>query len=283
MRAKVSNIPVILGTATPSLESFYNTQNGRYKMLKLTQRPEKTELPITRLIDLKEERPSYDNPFFSSTMISKIKDSLRKKNQVILYLNRRGFSPRIRCSNCGFTPECPHCQISLTYHKSGNKLLCHFCGYIDNRYNLCSNCQSDKLDYIGTGTQKIEEIIAKLFDDAKLARLDSDSAVGRDKAHLILSEFADKKYNLLLGTQMVTKGIDFPDVSLVGVLNADIGLNMPDFRAPEKLFAKLIQVSGRSGRGIIPGEVVIQTYNPNLDLIDDAARQDYDTFYEREI
>jgi len=283
MRAKIADIPVILGTATPSLESFFNVQNNRYKMLKLTQRPEKTELPITRLIDLKEERPLYDNPFFSSTMISKIKDSLRRKNQVILFLNRRGFSPRIRCNNCGFTPECPHCQISLTYHKSGNKLLCHFCGYTDSTYNLCSNCQSDKLDYVGAGTQKIEEVISELFKDARLTRLDSDSAAGRDKAHLILSKFAGKEYNLLLGTQMITKGIDFPDVSLVGVLNADIGLDMPDFRAPEKLFAKLIQVSGRSGRGIIPGEVVIQTYNPNLDLIDDAARQDYDTFYEREI
>ena len=161
--------------------------------------------------------------------------------------------------------------------------MCHFCGYTDSSYNLCSECQSDKLDYIGAGTQKIEEKISELFEDVKITRLDSDSAAGRDKAHLILSKFATGEYNLLLGTQMVTKGIDFPDVSLVGVLNADIGLDMPDFRAPEKLFAKLIQVSGRSGRGIIPGEVVIQTYNPNLDLIDDAARQDYDTFYEREI
>lgn len=283
MRAKITDIPVILGTATPSMESFYNALNGRYKMLKLTRRPEKTELPVIRLIDLKDERPSFGNQFFSPTMISKIKESLRRNNQVILYLNRRGFSPRIRCFNCGFTPECPNCQISLTYHKVGQRLMCHFCGYIDSQYHTCSKCQSDKLDYIGTGTQKVEEKIAELFDNAKLIRLDSDSAAERNRAHTILAAFADKEYNLLLGTQMVTKGVDFPDVSLVGVLNADIGLDMPDFRAPEKLFAKLIQVSGRSGRGIIPGEVVIQTYNPNLDLIDDAARQDYDTFYKREI
>lgn len=161
--------------------------------------------------------------------------------------------------------------------------MCHFCGYTDAHYNSCAGCGGDNFIYLGTGTQKIEDKIGELFDDAKMIRLDSDSAFGRQRAHVILSDFAAKKYNVLLGTQMVTKGIDFPDVSLVGVLLADIGLDMPDFRASEKLFAKLIQVSGRSGRGIIPGEVIIQTFNPELDLIDDAARQDYDTFYAREI
>ena len=283
MRAKMADIPIVLGSATPSVESFYNTESGRYQLLKLTRRPEEAEIPLVRLVDLRKEIPAQDNPFFTRMMVSHVKKALKDDNQVILYLNRRGFSPRIKCTDCGYTPECPHCNISLTYHKAGNRLMCHFCGYINAGYDSCAKCTGHNFIYLGTGTQKIEDKISELFENARMVRLDSDSAAGRDNAHVILSDFAAKKYNLLLGTQMVTKGIDFPDVSLVGVLMADIGLDMPDFRASEKLFAKLIQVAGRSGRGIIPGEVIIQTFNPDLDLIDDAARQDYDTFYAREI
>jgi primosomal protein N' (replication factor Y) len=281
MRARMTGIPIVLGSATPSLESFHNAERNRYKILTLTQRPEKIERPIIRLIDLKKESTSFENMFFTPILVSEIKKALKEGNQVILYHNRRGFSPRVKCHMCGFTPECPNCQISLTYHKSGHKMMCHFCDYVNRTYDKCENCASEKFIYIGTGTQKIEERIAELFENSRVTRLDSDSA-GRDKTHRILSDLASGKYNVLLGTQMVTKGIDFPLVSLVGVLMADIGLDMPDFRASEKLFAKLIQVSGRSGRGIIPGEVIIQTFNPNLELIDDAARQDYDTFYQRE-
>ncbi len=283
MRAKLLDIPVLLGSATPSMESFHNALEGRYKMLKLTRRPEQTDMPLIRLIDLKEERLPADRLFFTPLLKSKINEAVEKDNQVILYYNRRGFSPRIKCTDCGHTPECPHCGISLTYHKAGEKLMCHFCGYADVGYNECEKCKSRELIYLGTGTQKIEDKIAELFPSVKAVRLDSDSAAGREKAHRILSDFAEMKFNMLVGTQMVTKGIDFPRVSLVGVLMADLGLDIPDFRASEKLFAKLIQVSGRSGRGIIPGEVVIQTFNPHLDLIDDAARQDYESFYYREI
>lgn len=283
MRAKMADVPVVLGSASPSIESFHNAERKRYRLLKLTRRPEEAAIPLVSLIDLCREPFPHDNPFFTRTMISKIKKSLSGDQQVILYLNRRGFSPRIKCTDCGHTPECPHCNISLSYHKSGNRLMCHFCGYIKTGYDTCDSCGGDSFVYLGTGTQKIEDKLGELIKEAKIVRLDSDSASGREKAHLILSDFASKKYNLLLGTQMVTKGIDFPDVSLVGVLMADIGMDMPDFRASEKLFAKLIQVAGRSGRGIIPGEVVIQTYRPERDLIDDAARQDYDTFYAREI
>ncbi len=283
MRAKMAGIPAVLGSASPSIESFYNAKRERYQILRLEHRPEKAEVPAIRVIDLKEEPPRENNPFFTSTMIEKIQSALDDNQQVILFLNRRGFSPRVKCADCGHTPQCPHCDISLTYHKSGNRLMCHFCGYIDYNYNRCESCEGDNFVHLGTGTQKVEDSIAELFSEARPVRLDSDSAVGRDKAHLILSDFAAGNYNILLGTQMVAKGIDFPKVSLVGVLMADIGLDMPDFRASEKLFAKLIQVSGRSGRGIIPGEVVIQTFNPDTDLIDDAARQDYETFYDREI
>ncbi|MEW5924003.1 MAG: primosomal protein N' [Candidatus Zixiibacteriota bacterium] len=283
MRAKLTGIPVVLGSASPSVESFYNAEQGRYRLLKLTRRPEEAEIPLVRLIDLREEPPVANNPFFTRPLLKMIEESLEREQQVILYLNRRGFSPRIKCTDCGYTPECPHCNISLTYHKSGNRLMCHFCGYVNASYNNCNNCGGDSFVFLGTGTQKIEDQISELVEGVKTVRLDSDSAAGRENAHVILSDFAAKKYNLLLGTQMVTKGIDFPDVSLVGVLMADIGMDMPDFRASEKLFAKLIQVAGRSGRGIIPGEVVIQTFRPELDLIDDAARQDYESFYAREI
>ncbi len=283
MRAKMLDIPVVLGSATPSVETYRNALEGRYGLLKLTRRPEQIEMPVIRLIDLKEEPISHDALFFTPLLKSKVKDALKRKNQVIIYYNRRGFSPRIKCLDCGHTPECPHCGISLTFHKAGSKLMCHFCGHADLGYNECEKCQSKELLYIGAGTQKIEDKIAELFSDAITVRLDSDSASGREKAHRILADFAERKFNMLVGTQMVTKGIDFPDVSLVGVLMADLGLDIPDFRASEKLFAKLIQVSGRSGRGIIPGEVVIQTFNPYLDLIDDVARQDYETFYQREI
>jgi len=283
MRAKLAGIPVVLGSASPSMESFHNAESGRYKILRLTRRPEKSAIPVVRVLDLKREPLSGDNIFFTSILKEKIKKSLEDKHQVILYLNRRGFSPRIKCLDCGHTPECPHCNISLTYHKSGNRLMCHFCGYINSVYDKCAECGGDNFIHLGAGTQKIEEKLGEVIEGGKIARLDSDSASGRNRAHMILSDFAGGKYNVLLGTQMVTKGIDFPEVELVGVLMADIGLDMPDFRATEKLFAKLIQVSGRSGRGILPGEVVIQTFNPETDLIDDAARQDYDTFYSREI
>ncbi|MCX6826563.1 MAG: primosomal protein N' [candidate division Zixibacteria bacterium] len=283
MRAKMANIPIILGSASPSVESFYNALSRRYKLLKLTQRPEIAELPLVRLVDLKEESAQAENLFFTHTLTSKVNQTLEKNQQVILYLNRRGFSPRIKCTDCGHTPLCPHCQLHLTYHRIGSKLMCHFCGYVNVNYNSCASCGGKNFLYIGTGTQKVEEQIAKLFPNAKIVRLDSDSAEKHSRSHIILSDFAAEKYNILLGTQMVTKGIDFPKVSLVGVLMADIGIDMPDFRASEKLFAKLIQVAGRSGRGIIPGEVIIQTFSPESDLIDDAARQDYDTFYNREI
>lgn len=283
MRAKIYNIPVILGSASPSVESFYNAQAGRYDLLRLTRRPQNVELPLIRLVDLKEERVGGEVPLFTKTLLSRTKDSLEANQQVIFYLNRRGFSPRIKCTECGHTPLCPNCELHLTFHRAGGKLMCHFCGYTNVDYDKCSVCGGTSFVYIGSGTQKIEDKIGEVIPEAHIVRLDSDSAAGRERSHIILGDFAEGKFNLLLGTQMVTKGIDFPRVSLVGVLLADIGMDMPDFRATEKLFAKLIQVSGRSGRGVVPGEVIIQTYNPESALIDDAARQDYETFYAREI
>jgi len=219
----------------------------------------------------------------SSDSKKKTDESLAKKQQVIFYLNRRGHSPQLRCFTCGHVPECPNCQVKLTWHKVGRKLSCHYCGYLITDYNACASCASTELDYSGVGTQKVEEQLPRLFQEARIARLDSDSASGRKRAHQILTDFAARKNDILLGTQMVSKGLDFPGVSLVGVLSADSHLDMPDFRASEKTFARLLQVSGRSGRGSSAGEVLIQTFQPENPVIEDAASQHYRSFYDREI
>jgi len=208
---------------------------------------------------------------------------LARDEQVILFLNRRGYSPQLKCAECGEVPLCPPCQVRLTYHKVGHKLSCHYCGYVDSRYETCARCGSAEFIHIGAGTQKVEENLPRLFEGARAMRLDSDTAAGRTGVYTILSDFAAGKGNLLLGTQMVTKGLDLPDVTLVGVLSADASLDMPDFRASEKAFSRLLQVAGRSGRADKPGEVLIQTWYPEHDVIVEAASQDYDRFYRREI
>ncbi|NOY89391.1 MAG: primosomal protein N', partial [FCB group bacterium] len=283
MRAKLNNIPVLLGSATPSLESYHNASLQKYELWELTQRPGQAKLPVVRIVDMKKERLQGDLPYISYTLKKEVDTRLEKKEQVILYLNRRGHSPQLKCNDCGYVPHCPNCQVKLTYHKTGKKLSCHYCGYVLNNYDTCPQCQSHRFLYLGVGTQKVEENIPRLFKGAKAIRLDSDSATGREKAYQILKDFSRHKYNLLLGTQMVTKGLDLPEVTLVGVLSADMSLDMPDFRSSEKTFARLLQVAGRSGRFQTPGEVIIQTFYPNHEVIHDAARQDYQSFYEREI
>jgi primosomal protein N' (replication factor Y) len=283
MRARINNVPVLLGSASPSFESYHNVQSGRYQLLRLTKRPLNAKLPTVRLVDMRTDRLRGDLGFFSLALKQQIEKCLNKDEQVILYLNRRGHSPQVKCADCGYVPQCCHCQVNMTYHKIGRKMSCHYCGRVETTPDQCPKCKGDDLMFLGAGTQKVEESIPRLLDTAKVARLDSDTASGRKGAHQILSDFASKKYNLLLGTQMVTKGLDFPGVTLVGVLSADLSLDLPDFRASEKTFARLLQVSGRSGRAGQHGEVLIQTYYPDSDLIDDAARQDYESFYNREI
>ncbi|MEA3297491.1 MAG: primosomal protein N' [candidate division Zixibacteria bacterium] len=283
MRGRISDVPVVLGTASPSLESYQNVQSGRYRLLRLTERPGGATLPVVHLVDMRKERLRGDLPFFSFPLKRQIEEQLTENKQVILFLNRRGHSPQLKCSACGEVPQCPNCLINLTYHKIGRKLTCHYCGYVRTDYDHCPHCQGSDFMYLGAGTQKVEEALPRLFPDARVSRLDSDSASGRKRAYQILSDFAAKKNNLLLGTQMVTKGLDFPDVTLVGVLSADLSLDLPDFRASERTFARLLQVAGRSGRSSSPGEVLIQTYYPESDIINDAARQDYESFFKREI
>ena len=283
MRGRIAGVPVVLGSATPSLESFHNAVSGRYELLTLSERPGKARLPVVRIVDMRTQRLGGDLPFISLPLKQEVKSKISQDRQVILYLNRRGYSPYIKCADCGDTPGCPHCNVKLTYHKSGRKLSCHYCGHVEYNYSTCAKCGSSDFLFVGTGTQRVEEQIPRLFPDAKVIRFDSDTASGRDNAYRILKDFAGRKYNLLLGTQMVTKGLDLPGVSLVGVLTGDLELDMPDFRAAERTFSRLLQVAGRSGRTDDEGEVLVQTYYPELELIADAARQDYRAFFEREL
>ncbi|MEE8149982.1 MAG: primosomal protein N' [candidate division Zixibacteria bacterium] len=283
MRAKINNIPIMLGSASPSLESYHNAKTGRYELHALTGRPGMATLPKVQIIDMQKHRLGGDLNYLSYPLKKEIENRLEKNQQIILYLNRRGYSPSIKCESCGFVPSCPDCKVNLTFHKSGQKLSCHYCGNLEPNYDICPNCGATAFEYRGVGTQKVEESLGYLFERGNLSRLDSDSARGRTKAYKILSDFAERKHNMLLGTQMVTKGLDLPGVSLVGVLSADQSLDLPDFRATEKSFSRLLQVSGRSGRSDNKGQVLIQTYYPERDVILNAAKQDYISFYDQEI
>ncbi len=283
MRAKMNDIPVLLGSASPSVESYFHAVSGRYALLELKNRPGVAVLPQVRVIDMRTQGARGEISFVSIDLKKGVEERLERGDQVILFLNRRGYSPMLKCAECGHVPLCPQCRLRLTYHKTGKRLTCHYCGYVRQNYDTCEKCGGTKLLFLGTGTQKVEETLPALFEKSQAVRLDSDSASGRKNAHVILSEVAEHKFNLLLGTQMVTKGLDLPDVSLVGVLSADMGIDLPDFRSSEKTFARLLQVAGRSGRADKPGEVLIQTYSPDSPVIIDAARQDYRSFFAQEI
>jgi primosomal protein N' (replication factor Y) len=284
MRARLNKIPVLLGSASPSVESYHQAKSGKYTLLELTERPAGARLPTVRVVDLREDRLGGDLLFMSYALKKEVDRRLAQDEQVILFLNRRGYASMLKCGSCGHVPNCPSCEIHMTYHKAGGgRLACHYCGLVRRDYSVCEKCGGRNFLYLGTGTQKLEESIARLFENARPLRFDSDAAAGEFGAHQMLSDFAAHKYNLLLGTQMVTKGLDLPKVSLVGVLSADHGMDLPDFRASEKTFARLLQVAGRSGRTEREGEVIIQTYDPENEIITLAARQDYSGFFEREI
>jgi len=283
MRARLNRIPVILGSASPSLESYHNARTGKYELITLSERPAGAVLPRVTVVDMSTQRLHGDTPYLSFVLKKEIDRRLDADQQTILFLNRRGYSPQLKCAECGHVPICPNCEIKLTFHKARHSLICHYCGHAEPGYHACAKCNSSKFLYPGAGTQKVEEHVARLFEHGRVLRFDSDTASGRMNAHQLLHEFAARRYNLLLGTQMVTKGLDLPGVTLVGVLSADLGIDLPDFRAGEKTFARLLQVAGRSGRGSHPGDVFIQTYYPESEVIRDAARQDYVAFFEREI
>ena len=280
-RCKYHNCPLILGSATPSLESFARAKKNVYKLLELKNRYNNNTMPKVEIIDMNKEFKKASG-YFSNTLIDQIKETLERKEQVILFLNRRGYSSFLTCSSCGYVEKCPNCDISLTYHKSSNMLRCHYCGYATKRKKLCPKCQEEFKDY-GIGTEKVEEELKSLIKDAKIIRMDVDTTTTKNAHAKIINSFLEEKYNILVGTQMIAKGLDFPNVTLVGVLNADIGLNFPDFRSSKTTFSLLNQVLGRSGRGNKEGKVLIQTFNPEHYAIAYTKNHDYLGFYNEEM
>lgn len=281
LRSEYHNCPIVLGSATPSLESFARAMNKNYELLVMKKRANNMVLPDVHIVDMKEEikRGNYT---FSKLLIDKINEKISKGEQVILLLNRRGYSPLIKCSKCGEVEKCPNCDISLTYHKSSDSLRCHYCNYTKKCPSKCMKCGSTDIKGIGLGTEKLEQEIIDKFK-ARVIRMDADTTSKKGMHEKIIKEFGLGKYDILLGTQMIAKGLDFPKVTLVGVINADMSLCVPDFRSSERTFQLLSQVSGRAGRGKYPGEVIIQTFNPNHYSIRYAKNHDYLNFYKEEM
>ncbi|CEG26769.1 primosomal protein N' [Bacillus sp. B-jedd] len=282
-RGNNHHCPVILGSATPSLESFARAQKGVYSLLKLPDRMNNQPMPEVEIVDMREELRSGNRSMFSRKLFEKIEDRLEKKEQIVLFLNKRGHSSFVMCRDCGYVMGCPHCDISLTYHRRNEQMKCHYCGYETHVPLQCPECLSEHIRYFGTGTQKIEEELGKLLPQARVVRMDMDTTGRKGSHERLLKEFSEGRADILLGTQMIAKGLDFPNITLVGVLSADTMLHLPDFRSSEKTFQLLTQVSGRAGRHELPGEVVIQTYTPEHYSIELAGSQDYDLFYQREM
>ncbi|MEW6618992.1 MAG: primosomal protein N' [bacterium] len=283
MRAKFTDAVVILGSATPSVEAYYNTSIGKFYYLHLPSRIDHRPLAEVEIIDMKEELKMGNRSIFSLKLKEAILDRLNKQQQVIIFLNRRGFATFIQCRDCGMTMRCPHCEITLTYHFADKMLKCHYCNFQKIAPAFCPKCQGTQIRYSGTGTQKVEDELQKLFPHSRISRMDLDTTTPKMAHDNILSSFKSGGIDILVGTQMIAKGLDFPNVTLVGVVSADVGLNLPDFRAAERTFGLLTQVAGRAGRGQNPGLVIIQTYNPEHSTIQSAKIQDYATFYSQEI
>lgn len=282
-RAKTYGCPVVLGSATPSLESFARAQKGRYTLLTLPKRMNNQQLPAVEIVDMREELRSGNRSMFSVKLFEKLKDRLEKGEQTVLFLNKRGHSSFVMCRDCGYVMNCPHCDITLTYHRFKEQMKCHYCGHEDRVPTICPECTGEHIRYFGTGTQKVEEELNKLLPEARVIRMDVDTTGRKGSHEKLLTAFQDGQADILLGTQMIAKGLDFPNITLVGVLSADTMLHLPDFRASEKTFQLLTQVSGRAGRHKLPGEVVIQTYTPEHYSIELAGEQDFDRFYLQEM
>ena len=281
-RAKYHNIPLILGSATPSLESMARAQKGVYEYVEMTKRIGTSTLPTIKIIDMAEEMKKR-NTIFSEELINKICDRLISQEQAIILLNRRGYSTVITCKSCGFTYTCPHCDITLTYHKTSNNLRCHYCGYTVFKDEECPECKEKALADYGLGTEKLEQELAKKIPDARIIRMDADTTSTKGSHQEIIDKFKNHEYDILLGTQMISKGLDFPLVTLVGIINADTTLNIPDFRSGERTFSLLSQVAGRAGRGEKKGEVILQTYNPDNFTLKCVQENDYMKFYNYEM
>ncbi len=272
-----------LASATPSLESYTNAKNGKYSLFTLKNRYGNAKLPAVETVDMRQELMNGNKSILSERLYEQVSQTLKNGKQAILLLNRRGHNTYVSCPDCGYVESCPNCSISLTYHSANNRLMCHYCGYSKKADKICPECGGEHMKFMGLGTQKAEEELKLLFPDAKILRLDADSTVTRDSYSSYLGNFAKGEYDILLGTQMVAKGLNFPNVTLVGVLGADGAMYSEDFRSFERSFSLLTQVVGRAGRGDASGNAVIQTVNPENNIIELACRQDYDSFYEQEI
>ncbi len=282
VRGRDEKAVVLLGSATPSFETYYNAMQGKYRYLHLPTRIDGRFLPTVSLVNLKEKE-EWVRPFFTKRLYRAIKKRITEKEQTLLFVNRRGFAPFLLCHDCGYTPLCHHCTVSLTFHKKFKQLICHYCAYQMTPPTTCPECRGVNLGYMGIGTEQIEENIRLLFPEARVARLDRDTTQKKGAYEQILSAMAREEIDILIGTQMIAKGHDFPKVTLVGVLSADLSLHVPDFRSSERTFQLLAQVAGRSGRGERPGEVIVQTFQTENQVIQAAASHDYLVFYESEI
>jgi len=286
MRAKLNSATVIAGTATPAIQTYFNTMKGKYTYLILPKRVEDKPLPEVELVDMKREVLENDrtaSPVLSRALHKAIEHTLEKKQQTILFLNRRGFHTFIFCLDCGHTFQCPNCAVSMTYHAGENTLKCHYCDFVMKPPQLCPGCRGNRIRSYGVGTEKLAEEVKKLFPEARIERMDSDTTTGKGAHETILRALSKRTIDILVGTQMITKGHDFPWVTLVGVISADTSLNIPDFRAAERTFQLLTQVSGRGGRGAFPGKVIIQTFNPYHYAVTRAKDHDYLRFYQDEL
>lgn len=280
--ASLKKASLVLGSATPSLEAYYKAKKGEYRLFTMKNRKNGGELANVRIVDLRQELRKGNRSIFSSDLQELIRDRLGKKQQIMLFLNRRGYAGFVSCRSCGYVMKCPHCDVSLSQH-IGGKMVCHYCGYETVQPKRCPNCSSNYILGFKAGTQQIERQLYELFPGIRVLRMDGDTTKQKGSFEKILSAFAEGEADVLLGTQMIVKGHDFPNVTLVGVLAADLSLNASDYRAGEKTFQLLTQAEGRAGRGTLPGEAIIQTYRPEHYSIQQAAKQDYEAFYEEEI
>ncbi|MDO4187712.1 MAG: primosomal protein N' [Lachnospiraceae bacterium] len=280
--ARLNNAALILGSATPSITSYYRGKKGQYKLYELDKRAKEATLPDVKIVDLRDELKSGNKTMFSRTLKEKMEERLMKGEQIMLFLNRRGYSGFVSCRDCGEVIKCPHCDVSLSEHKNG-KLVCHYCGYETTFVKKCPKCGSTRVGGMKVGTEHVEEMVKKMFPVANVLRMDSDTTKSKDSYNKILSQFANKEADILIGTQMIVKGHDFPYVTLVGILLADMSLHVNDYRASERTFQLITQAAGRAGRGALKGDVVIQTYSPDDFSIIAASHQDYREYYDEEI
>jgi primosomal protein N' (replication factor Y) len=286
MRGQMESAVVVLGSATPSLESYYNCKRGKFALLELPERVDDQKMPHVRVVDMRQAaRGEKGIPIFSPQLKEAIHQRLERKEQTILFLNRRGYSTSLQCPKCGYVAQCPNCSLALTFHRQEQKLACHICGHTEKVPSVCPNekCKNPAIRFAGTGTQRVEETLAKLFPQARIKRMDADTMKHKDDYRKVLGDFRTGKTDILVGTQMIAKGLHFPNVTLVGIIYADLALHQPDFRAGERTFQLLTQVAGRAGRGDVEGEVFVQAFAPFHPAIQYARRHDFTGFYEQEM